>query len=84
MTGISIFLIGSVLFTNLGFLAYLLLERGKGTIKDSPPPHSQKKEETISETSKADKSETCVVSKSKVNIDEFEAQFIRGEDKLKA
>lgn len=87
MSGLTIFLIGTVLVSNISILTYLLLDRKKNTTAKSPsnPPETPVKEIVPPyEPSVAEASDQSIVGASHFIMEEFEAKFNKVEEKLVA
>lgn len=82
MTGVSLFLLGTVALSNIGFLAYLLIDRNN---KLKPPvgkPPEEKPEAAAQSESEENHEPRSFVGKSKFNIDdEFESRIDRMVDR---
>ena len=87
MTGLTIFLIGTVLVSNISILAYLLLDCKKNTTAKSPANTSEPPvKETVPppEPSDTGESDQSIVGTSHFIMEEFEAKFNKVEEKLVA
>ncbi len=74
MTGVSIFLLGTVALTNVGFLLYLMRDNNQ---KASPPQAKppEQPQPTEAETAKEPPTPQATVGKSKFRIEEFDERF---------
>lgn len=74
MTGVSIFLLGTVALTNVGFLLYLMRDNNrKVSPPQAKPPEQPQPDEA--ETKKAPSEPQATVGKSKFHIEEFDERF---------
>ena len=74
MTGVSIFLLGTVALTNVGFLLYLMRDNNrKANPPQAKPPEQQ--QPTEAETAKEFPTQQATVGKSKFRIEEFDERF---------
>ena len=82
MTGLTIFLIGTVLVSNISILAYLLLDRKKNTTAKSPANTSEPPvKETVPppEPSDTGESDQSIVGTSHFIMEEFESKLNKVE-----
>lgn len=74
MTGVSIFLLGTVALTNVGFLLYLMRDHNR----NAQPPQAKPPEQaqpTEAEKPKDTPAPQATVGKSKFRIEEFDERF---------
>lgn len=83
MSGLTIFLIGTVLVSNISILTYLLLDRKKNTTAKPPEP-PDKEIVPPHESSGTEDSDQSIVGASHFSMEEFEAKFNKVEEKLVA
>ena len=83
MTGMSIFLLGTVALTNVGFLLYLMRDHNRKTrTSEAKPPETQPEVE-VEEVQPKEPSETkAAVGKSKFRIEEFDERFEQIEQRF--
>lgn len=81
MTGVSIFLLGTVALTNVGFLLYLMRDHNRNAkTPEAKPPEAQP---TAEEEQPKEPSEVkATVGKSKFRIEEFDERFEQMEQRF--
>lgn len=72
MTGLSLFLVGAVAVSNLGFLAYLLLDRNRRIQPSGSKPPEDKRDAPIETQEPEIPVPQSLVGKSKFNIEDDE------------